>query len=188
MRLWDHKIFIKDFYQDETQFAKSIENEKERVRRLCLKGKEFFSDYETDVVIQEFETIVDFFVTSGDLPVLQKPKHIKNQWQLLMGPENERLCPSLGKLSKRAAMCGNAAASCERENSRIERYKSKLSSSMGIEMMTARSRVARNGPPLHLFDAGESVKYWIIKGHRHALKSSSSKGSMVIERKKREKE
>ena len=104
-----------------------------------------------------------------------------------MGPENEKLCPSLGKLSKRAAMCGNAAASCERENSRIERYKSKLSSSMAIEMMTARSRVARNGPPLHLFDAGESVKYWIIKGHRHALKSSSSKGSMVIERKKRRK-
>ena len=38
-----------------------------------------------------------------------------------MGPENEQLCPSLGKLSQRAAMCGNAAASCERENSRIDR-------------------------------------------------------------------
>ena len=159
-----------------------------RVRKLCFKGKEFFSDYETDAVIQEFETIVDFFVTSGELPALQRQNHIKSQWKLLMGPENEKLCPSLGKLSKRAAMCGNAAASCERENSKIERYKSKLSSSMRIEMMTARSRVARNGPPLHLFDAGESVKYWIIKGHRHALKSRSSKGSKIINRKKKEKE
>ena len=59
---------------------------------------------------------------------------------------------------------------------------------MGIDMMTARSRVARNGPPLHLFDADESVKYWILKGHRHAVKSSSSKGSKVVDRKKKEKE
>ena len=81
------------------------------------------------------------------------------------------LCPSLGKLSKRAAMCGNVAVSCERENSRIDRYKSKLSSSMGIDMMTARYRVARNGSPLHLFDADESVKYWILKGHRKGSKA-----------------
>ena len=94
----------------------------------------------------------------------------------------------MGKLSKRAAMCGNAAASCERENSRIERYKSKLSSSMRIKIMTARSRVARNEPPLYLFDAGESVKYWIFKNHRDALKLRFLKGSKMIERKKKEKE
>jgi len=52
---------------------------------------------------------------------------------------------------------------------------------MRIKIMTARSRVARNEPPLHLFDAGESVKYWIIKDHRHALKLRSSKGSKIIE-------
>jgi len=35
------------------------------------REKSFFSDYETDDVIQEFQTFVDFFNTSGDLPVLQ---------------------------------------------------------------------------------------------------------------------
>ena len=66
--------------------------------------------------------------------------------------------------------------------------KNKFSSSMGIEMMTVRSQVARNGPPLHLFDAGENVKHWTIKDHRHALKSRSSKGSNFIKRKKEEEE
>ena len=180
LRLWDQKILTRSVYEDEKSYIAGIEKFKDDIAKLCENGSAFFSDLDTSAVVAEFRTIIDSLVSSQQLGLLQRQNHIKNQWELLLGPRNFSLCPSLGKLSKRAAMCGNAAASCERENSRIDRYKSKLSSSMGIDMMTARSRLARNGPPLHLFDANESVKYWILKGHR--------KGSKVVDRKKREKE
>ena len=103
-----------------------------------------------------------------------------------MSPKMSRCCPHLALIAKLASMCGNAAASCERENSKIARYKDKLSSSMGVSMMHARSRVGFNGPPIHKFDARESVRFWIKKGHQHA-QTKTEKVSKVIERKKKEK-
>ena len=82
-------------------------------------------------------------------------------------------------------MCGNADASCERENSKIARYKDKLSSSMGVSMMRARSRVGSNGPTIHKLDARESVRFWLEKGHQHA-QTKTDKVSKVIERMKKQ--
>ena len=50
-----------------------------------------------------------------------------------------------------------------------------------------RSRVGSNGPPIHKFDARESVRFWIEKGHQHA-QTKTEKVSKVIERKKKEKD
>ena len=58
---------------------------------------------------------------------------------------------------------------------------------MGVTMMRARSRVGSNGPPIHRFDAQESVRFWIEKGHQHA-QTQSGKMSKVITRKKKEKD
>ena len=86
-------------------------------------------------------------------------------------------------------MCENAASSWGRENSKIARYryKDKLSSTMGVTMMRERSKVGSNGPPIHRFDARESVRFWIEKGHQHA-QTQSGKMSQVITRKKKEKD
>ena len=72
-------------------------------------------------------------------------------------------------------------------DSKIARYKDKLSSTMGINMMRARSRVGSNGPPLHRFDAKESVRFWIEQGHKHAQTKMDIK-SKVIKRMKKEKD
>ena len=50
-----------------------------------------------------------------------------------------------------------------------------------------RSRVGSNGQPIHKFDARESVRFWIEKGHQHA-QTKTEKVSKVIERKKKEKD
>ena len=50
-----------------------------------------------------------------------------------------------------------------------------------------RSRVGSNGPPIHKFDARESVRFWIEKGHQHA-QTKTEKVSKFIERKKKEKD
>ena len=47
-----------------------------------------------------------------------------------------------------------------------------------------RNRVGSNGPPIHKFDARESVRFWIEKGHQHA-QTKTEKVSKVIERKKK---
>ena len=132
----------------------------------------------------EFDIFIEHFAEKKNLQVLQELSHISEQWSTLMSPKMSRCCPHLSLIAKRASMRGNAADSCERENSKIARYKDKLSSSMGVSMMRARSRVGSNGPPIHKFDVRESVRFWIEKGHQHA-QTKTEKFSKVIDQKKK---
>ena len=116
----------------------------------------------------EFDILIEHFAEKKNLQVLQELSHLSEQWSTLMSPKMRRCCPHLSLIAKRASMCGNADASCERENSKIARYKDKLSSKMGVSMMRTRSRVGSNGPTIHKFDARESVRFWLEKGHHHA--------------------
>ena len=133
----------------------------------------------------EFDILIEHFAEKKKLQVLQELSHISEQWSTLMSPKMSRFCPHLSLIAKRASICGNAAASCERENSKIARYKDKLSSKMGVSMMRARSRVGSNGPTIHKFDARESVRFWLEKGHQHA-QTKTEKVSKVIERMKKQ--
>ena len=77
-------------------------------------------------------------------------------------------CQILKEITQLLQCHANAQAGCERENSTINQYKQKHSSSMKLPMMQARSRVKCNGPPLHLFSPAPVLQYWLQNNHRLA--------------------
>jgi len=187
LRNWDGGSLKQKSSEETAEFEKRIENLKKQTRKICDEGCAFWNDFGAEEVKMEFEILIDHLVKENNLTELQEMRHIADQWGSLMVPTLRSVCSSLLLIAKRASMCGNAASSCERENSKIARYKDKLSSTMGINMMRARSRVGSNGPHLHRFDAKESVRFWIEQGHKHAQTKMDIK-SKVIKRMKKEKD
>ena len=91
---------------------------------------------------------------------------------------------------EKAQLLANGQSECERQNSKINRYKTKLSSNIGTNMMKARSRSGSNGPPFHLFKPDEVFAYWIKHNHRLAekVKQSSVSFSKVLKTKRKKAE
>ena len=104
------------------------------VREKCDKGDAFWENMDAEEVKMKFDILIEHFAEKKNLQALQELSHISEQWSTL----TSRCCPHLALIAKRASMCGNAAASCERENSKIARYKDKLSSSMGMQSILLR--------------------------------------------------
>ena len=82
----------------------------------------------------------------------------------------------------RITTIANSEAGCERANSKYNRSKNKLSSTMKLPMILARNRVGGNGPPLHLFEPDPVFHYWKKHHKRLALKSKETDKSRVLER------
>ena len=167
-------------------WKRDLENIPELEKR-CDEGKEFWKDM--DNVEVKAEILILGVNLKSNLKLfeeVQKKNHIKEQWKMIFTASLQRACPNLLAISSRAALSRNAAASCERGNSKLNRFKNDLSASMGLEMITARLRVGSNGPKLHRFNAGESVRFWIANGHEFA--ETQTIGKSVINRKKNEKD
>ena len=93
----------------------------------------------------------------------------KRTYESLLLEENNSLQLAIEK----AQIFANAQAKCEREISRINRYKTKLSTNISTGMMKARSRCGLNGPPFHPFNTTEVFAYWRDNSHQLAEKVKS---------------
>ena len=87
-------------------------------------------------------------------------------------------------------MASNSEAGCEQSNSKFNRSKNKLSSTMKLPMIKARMRPGSNGPHLHLFNPEPVLQYWQENHHRLAQKTwvKSLEDSVVISRIRKEEE
>ena len=108
----------------------------------------------------------------------KKKDHILQQWTFLRNhiPSlDEKIQTVMFRLVGRAAIAGNGQTGCERANSTYNLFKTKLSSTMALEMVRARLRVSLNGPPLSMFNPVPIRKVWIEKGHEFAETKSGKR-------------
>ena len=63
---------------------------------------------------------------------------------------------------------------------KYERYKSKYSNRMEIEIICARARARENGPPLSSFPASKARHYWVENNHRLAQKVRRDISSLTL--------
>ena len=109
---------------------------------------------------------------------------IKGQWNTIFEHPDLQNLETVKRIVRRLMMAPNSEAGCEQSNSKFNRAKNKLSSTMKLPMIKARMRVGTNGPPLHLFNAEPVLDYWVENHHRLAEKTwiKSMEDSVVVSR------
>ena len=108
---------------------------------------------------------------------------MKHQWNVVFQHPDLQILKPLESAINRLTMAANSEG-CEQANSKYNRAKNKLSSTMKLPMIKARMRVGSNGPPLHLFNSDPILDYWKDNHHRLAQKSwiQSMEHSLVVHR------
>ena len=118
----------------------------------------------------------------------EKKPIVREAWKVIfLHPQINNL-QALVDVVDRLTTIANTEASCERANSKYNRSKNKLSSTMKLPMILARNRAGSNGPPLHRFDPHPVFAYWKEHHTRLALKTGfrSEDTSRVLDRIRRE--
>jgi len=114
--------------------------------------------------------------------------HRIDQWTYFRGSVvqfSENFQPLWFRIVKRGAASPNGQTGCERAVNVLivinyNDFKSELSASMQLPMITARLRIKINGPPLSKFNPTDVRKAWLAKGHQYA--ETATKTKVVIER------
>ena len=112
------------------------------------------------------------------------------QWKIIFKHPLLEDVDHLKSVTTRVCMASNSEAECEQSNSKFNRSKNKLSSTMKLPMIKARMRPGSNGPPLHLFNPEPVLQYWQENHHRLAQKTwvRALEDSVVISRIRKEEE
>ncbi len=157
----------------------------EYVKTNLENGKAFIPGEKIGPIISDLKSVVKTCVdVRSMLSTAAKGKTMKEQWDVIFQHPDLEDVDSLKKAIRRVTMAANSEAGCEQSNSKYNRSKNKLSSTMKLPMIKARMRVGSNGPPLHLFNAEPVLTYWINNHHRLAQKSwiQSLEHSVVVNR------
>ena len=87
-------------------------------------------------------------------------KTVSQAWRLALKHPSLKNLKVLTKAVDRLTTIANSEAGCERANSKYNKMKNRLRTSMKLPMIQARMRAGSNGPPLHRFDPKETFNYW----------------------------
>jgi len=172
----------------------NCENDKKQKKELrsMLKklenGESFYKDLNADDCLLQFANFVQeiYEAEKEEKKFLNRAstqKHLVDQWKFYFDriPQNElHKYNKLQLLIQRAGMSPNGQTGCERANSDYNLFKTELSASMKLPMITARLRVKVNGPPLSLFNPKPIRQYWI--GNKRQLAQTVTERKLVIER------
>lgn len=167
--LWNTVEFSPEANSEEDErFKKELDSMKRKL--LAETSKKFYEDLREEKVVEEFEQCIrivyDEAKDSQLIATAKKKDHILHQWTFLRNhvPSlDEKIQIVMFRLVGRAAIARNGQTGCERANSTYKLFKTKLSSTMALEMVRARLRVSLNGPSLSMFHTVPIRKVWIEK-------------------------
>ena len=154
------------------------------VEQNFKQGIKFISGINEMALMSELrQVIVQLKSSIQMLDVAIQQDVIAEQWKVIFKHPLLQNLDLLKSVLTRVSTSSNSEAGCEQSNSKFNRAKNKLSSTMKLPMIKARMRVGSNGPPLHMFNAEPVLNYW-QEDHRLAQKSwiQSMEDSLVISR------
>ena len=149
------------------------------------KGSKFVPGMDLGPVLSDLKMVAKTWIDTPNMASLAAKENImKHQWKIVFQHPDLQNLKSLEGAINRLTMAANSEAGCEQSNSKYNRAKNKLSSTMKLPMIKARMRVGSNGPPIHLFNDDPVLNYWKENHHRLAQKTwvQSMEHSVVVHR------